>query len=149
MKLVKTILLALFFISSAFAQDLKEFQQIIFCTPVKSSVIQSLSMTRVQEMMDDTMGPERIKFKLVYSDYVEVKADNQISDDIRIRTQNQASLVQILSAYFLVEFYGPVQLWRNQEHEFTFTAWLRQERIMAGERAIELHCQSRLSKINF
>ena len=149
MKLVNTILLSLFFISSAFAQDLKEFQQMIFCTPIKSSVIQSLSMTRVQEMMDDTMGPERIKFKLVYSDYVEVKADNQISDDIRIRIQNHASLVQILSAYFLVEFYGPVQLWRNQQHEFMFTAWLRQERITAGERAIELHCQSRLSKINF
>jgi hypothetical protein len=62
-------------------------------------------LTRVQEMIDDTMAPERIKFKFVYSDYVEVNADNQISDDIRIRIQNQASLVQILSAYFLVEFY--------------------------------------------
>ena len=130
------------------SQDLKEFQHIIFCTPIKSELINSLIISRLQEQTDVyPYSLERIKFKLVFADYVEVKATNEGDDQIRIRSQNKSTLLEVTSAYFPIKFYTPNSIWQSIEHMQTFKGLLVQGRYDIGKNVIELSCQSRLSKM--
>ncbi len=107
----------------------------------------SLNIVRVQEELAESFLPsERIKFKLVFSDYYEVKASNQENTEIRITTQNKASIIEVLTNYFPVKFYAPNSIWQKNEHNFSFLGYLDQGRYLMEKKTIELKCQSRLSK---
>ncbi len=147
MKLLLVTFSIFIFSFKGYAQELKEFQQVIFCTPTKSELINSLIITRVQESADEyPYVSERIKFKLVFDDYVEVKANNQTDDQIRIRTQNTATIIEVTTSYFPIKFYAPNSIWQGVEHQLSFQGILDQGRYDQGKRPIELSCQSRLSQ---
>lgn len=144
---MKKMMFLVLFTSSVFAQELKEYQQIIFCTPTKSELINSLIITRIQKMTDSyPYVSEHIKFRLVFSDYNEVKASSLADDQIRIRTQNSASIIEVTTSYYPVKVYFPDGIWHRSAHDFGFQGYLKQDRYLSGNSSIQLNCQSRLSQ---
>jgi hypothetical protein len=135
------------FVQNGFAQDLKEFQQSIFCIPTKSEIINSLNIVRVQEKEEDSSLSERIKFKLVFSDYLEVIATNLENGQLKITNHNKASVIDVFTTYFPVRFFAPSTIWKNSEHNFNFIGFLEQGRYLMDKKPIELNCTSRLTKL--
>ena len=143
------LICCLFFSLHAVSQELREFQQMLFCTPIKSPSITSLMITRVQNQSETyPYFDQRIKFKLIFTDGLEIVASSLGADEISIKNQMKSSLIKVNTAFFPIAFYTPQWVWRDESHDQNFLGYLQHGRYLNDAGAVEFNCRSRLSSMD-